>query len=253
MSSSPQGLSPDTGGAASRVLVGTSGYNYAEWRGNFYPEKLPAKKMLPFYAERLSTVEINYTFYRMPTERLVAGWSEVTPDTFRLTLKAPRRITHLARLRGCEDTVSAFCDVAQTLGPKLGVLLFQLPPSFKKDLAVLDEFLGTLPPRARAAFEFRHASWHDAEVFDRLRARRLALCVADSERVTTPVEVAAPYGYFRLRDQGYQPDDIARWAQTITTACADCDEVFVYFKHEDEGKGPEFARLLLEALPGASR
>ncbi len=253
MSSSPQVLSPDTGGAAPRLLVGTSGYNYAEWKGNFYPEKLPAKKMLPFYAERLSTVEINYTFYRMPTERLLAGWSEVTPDTFRLTLKAPRRITHLARLRGCEDTVSAFCDVAQTLGPKLGVLLFQLPPSFKKDLAVLDEFLGTLPPGVRAAFEFRHASWHDAEVFDRLRARRLALCVADSERVTTPVEVTAPYGYFRLRDQGYQPDDIARWAQTITTACADCDEVFVYFKHEDEGKGPEFARLLLEALPGPSR
>ena len=105
-------------------MVGTSGYNYAEWKGSFYPEKLPAKKMLPFYAERLSTVEINYTFYRMPTDRLLAGWSEVTPDRFRLTLKAPRRITHLARLRGCEETVTACCDAAQTLGPKLGVLLF---------------------------------------------------------------------------------------------------------------------------------
>ena len=249
MSSSPLAEGADSGAAASRILVGTSGYNYAEWKGSFYPEKLPAKKMLPFYAERLTTVEINYTFYRMPTDRLLAGWSDVTPDHFRFTLKAPRRITHLARLRGCEETVTAFCDAAQTLGPKLGVLLFQLPPSFKKDLAVLDGFLDMLPPGVRAAFEFRHVSWHDPDVFDRLRARRLALCVADSERLTTPVEVTAPYGYFRLRDQGYQPDDIARWADTIATACANCDEVFVYFKHEDEGKGPEFARLLLDALP----
>jgi uncharacterized protein YecE (DUF72 family) len=236
-----------------RILVGTSGYNYAEWKGSFYPEKLPAKKMLPFYAERLSTVEINYTFYRMPTDSLLAGWSEVTPDHFRFTLKAPRRITHIARLRGCEEMASAFCGAAQTLGAKLGVLLFQLPPSFKKDLAVFDEFLGILPPGVRAAFEFRHVSWHDPDVFDRLRARRLALCVADSERMTTPIEVTAPYGYFRLRDQGYQPDDIARWAETIATASAACGEVFVYFKHEDEGKGPEFARMLLDALPAPAR
>ena len=117
------------------------------------------------------------------------------------------------------------------------MLLFQLPPSFKKDLAVLDGFLDMLPPGVRAAFEFRHDSWHDPDVFDRLRARRLALCVADSERLTTPVEVTAPYGYFRLRDQGYERDDIARWADTIATACASCDEVFAYFKHEDEGRG----------------
>lgn len=189
-------------------------------RGNFYPEKLSAKKMLPFYTERLSTVEINYAFYRMPTDSLLAGWSEVTLDHFRFTLKAPRRITHIARLRGREEMVSAFCGAAQTLGAQLGVLLFQLPPSFKKDLAVFDEFLGILPPGVRAAFEFRHVSWHDPDVFDRLRARRLALCVADSERMTTPTAVTAPYGYFRLRDQGYQPDDIARWAETIATASA---------------------------------
>ena len=165
-----------------RILVGTSGYNYAEWKGSFYPDKLSSKKMLPFYAQRLPTVEINYTFYRMPTERLLAGWSEVTPAHFRFTLKAPRRITHEARLRRSEETTAVFCGAAQSLGPKLGVLLFQLPPSFKKDLAVLDDFLGVLPPGVRAAFEFRHASWHDAEVFERLRARRLALCIADSER-----------------------------------------------------------------------
>ena len=229
--------------------IGTSGYNYPEWRGSFYPEKFSSKKMLPYYAERLSTVEINYTFYRMPTDRLLAGWSEVTPDHFRFTLKAPRRITHDARLRGCEDTTAAFCDAAATLGPKLGVLLFQLPPSFKKDLAVFDAFLESLPPGARAAFEFRHASWHDADVFDRLRARGLALCVADSERLTTPVEVTADYAYFRLRDEGYQQEDLARWAATVADRTAACREVFVYFKHEDEGKGPEFARRFLDAWP----
>lgn len=196
---------------ASRVLMGTSDYNYVEWKGRFYPEKLTAKKMLPFYAERLSTVEINYTFYRMPTDSLLTGWSEVTLDHFRFTLKAPRRITHIARLRGCEEMVSEFCGAAQTRGAQLGVRLFQLPPSFEKNLAVFDEFFGILPPGVRAAFEFRHTPWHDPDVFDRLRARRLALCVADSERMTTPTEVAVPYGYFGLRDQVYQPDDIARW------------------------------------------
>ena len=244
-------LGPGDGiAAAARVLVGTSGYNYAEWKGSFYPDTLSSKKMLPFYAARLPTVEINYTFYRMPTERLLAGWSEVTPDHFRFTLKAPRRITHDARLRRCEESTAAFCGAAQTLGPKLGVLLFQLPPSFKKDLVVLDDFLAVLTPAVRAAFEFRHASWHDAVVFERLRARGLALCVADSERLTTPVEITADYAYFRfrLRDEGYQPGDIIRWAETIAMSTAACREVFVYFKHEDQGKGPELARLLIEAL-----
>ncbi len=140
-------LGPGDGiAAASRVLVGTSGYNYTEWKGSFYPDTLSSKKMLSFYAARPPTVEINYTLYRMPTERLLAGWSEVTPDHFRFTLKAPRRITHDARLRRCEESTAAFCGAAQTLGAKLGMLLFQLPPSFKKDLAVLDDFLAVLPP-----------------------------------------------------------------------------------------------------------
>ena len=232
-----------------RILVGTSGYNYNEWKGSFYPDRISSKKMLPYYAERLPTVEINYTFYRMPTERLLSGWSEATPDHFRFTLKAPRRITHDARLRGCEEATGAFCEAAATLGSKLGVLLFQLPPSFRKDLAIFDAFLDTLPPGARVAFEFRHVSWHDADILDRLRERGLALCVADSERMSTPVEVTAPYAYFRLRDEGYQPADLARWAETIAERTAGCGEVFVYFKHEDEGKGPEFARRFIEAWP----
>jgi uncharacterized protein YecE (DUF72 family) len=231
-----------------RVQVGTSGYNYPEWKGSFYPEKLPAAKMLTYYAERLSTVEINYTFYRTPNRKILAGWSDATPPRFKLTLKAPKRITHEARLRDCADRLRYFVDTAATLGPKLGALLFQLPPNFRQDLAVLDAFLEVFPPGVVAAFEFRHGSWLNDEVYRRLKARNLALCVADSETMATPVEITADYAYFRLRDEGYTPDDIGRWAQTIRERTAGCSEVFVYFKHEEAGKGPEFARHLLDAL-----
>jgi uncharacterized protein YecE (DUF72 family) len=230
------------------IWVGTSGYNYPEWKGSFYPERLPAAKMLPYYAERFPTVEINYTFYRAPDEKILKGWDRATPDRFTLTLKAPRRITHDARLKDCGDLVRRFFETSAVLGPKLGALLFQLPPNLKKDLALLDAFLETFPPRACAAFEFRHASWFDDEVYARLRSRNLALCVADSEKLSTPVEVTADYGYFRLRDEGYGPDDIARWATTIRERTVACRDVFVYFKHEEVGKGPEFARLLTQML-----
>jgi uncharacterized protein YecE (DUF72 family) len=230
------------------IWVGTSGYNYPEWRGSFYPEKFPTAKMLPYYAERFQTVEINYTFYRSPNEKILAGWNRETPDRFKLTLKAPKRITHDARLRDCADKVRYFLDTAATLGPKLGALLFQLPPYLRKDLAVFDAFLDAFPPHVCAAFEFRHVSWLDDEVYARLKAKNLALCVADSEKLSTPVEITADYGYFRLRDEGYTPDDIARWAQTIHDRTSGCTDVFVYFKHEEAGKGPEFARLLLDAM-----
>ncbi len=230
------------------IWIGTSGYNYPEWKGSFYPSDLPAAKMLPYYAARLPTVEINYTFYRMPTEKLVAGWAAQTPSPYKLTLKAPRRITHDSRLRNCGDLVRGFCAVAESLGDKLGALLFQLPPSTKKDLPLFDAFLAELPPKVCAAFEFRHASWLDDEVFGRLTARGLALCVADSEKMSTPVRVTADYAYFRLRDEGYTADHIARWAQTIQRTAEDCRDVFVYFKHEEEGKGPEFAALLRQHL-----
>ncbi|HEY7964890.1 MAG TPA: DUF72 domain-containing protein [Steroidobacteraceae bacterium] len=231
-----------------RTWVGTSGYNYPEWKGSFYPEKMPAAKMLPFYAAAFSTVEINYTFYRVPNEKTLAGWSRETPDGFRLTLKAPKRITHIAKLHDCADLLQYFLKTAGTLGPKLGAILFQLPPYFRKDLQVFDEFLALLPTGCCAAFEFRHASWMDAEVFARLRARNLALCIADSEKFSTPLEITADYGYFRLRDEGYTPEDLCRWAATIRTSAAACSDVFVYFKHEEAGKGPQFARRLLDAL-----
>lgn len=230
------------------IWVGTSGYNYPEWKGSFYPADLPAKKMLPYYAARFPTVEINYTFYRMPTEKLVAGWAGQTPVPYKITLKAPRRITHESRLRHCGEMTSAFCQAAGTAGDKLGALLFQLPPSAKKDLPLLDDFLAEMPVRVCAAFEFRHRSWLVDEVFERLRGRNLALCVADSEKLSVPVRITADYAYFRLRDEGYTSEDIHRWADTIQRETEGCRDVFVYFKHEDEGKGPDFARLLMKRL-----
>ena len=157
------------------IWVGTSGYNYPEWKGSFYPDTMPAAKMLPYYAERFPTVEINYTFYRAPNEKILAGWSNATPERFKLTLKAPKRITHDARLKDCADRLQYFIDTAVTLGPKLGALLFQLPPNFKQDLAVLDAFLETVPSGTVAAFEFRHGSWLNDDVYRRLQARNLAL------------------------------------------------------------------------------
>jgi uncharacterized protein YecE (DUF72 family) len=234
------------------IWVGTSGYNYPEWKGTFYPETLPAAKMLPYYAEHFPTVEINYTFYRAPNEKILDGWNKATPERFKLTLKAPKRITHDRRLRDCADPVRQFLETAATLGPKLGVLLFQLPPNLKTDLALFDAFLDTFPPRVDAAFEFRHVSWLDEEVYSRLRARNLALCVADSERLSTPVELTADYGYFRLRDEGYTADDITRWADIIQQRTAGCRDVFVYFKHEESGKGPEFGKMLMEQLHARS-
>ncbi|MFL6547887.1 MAG: DUF72 domain-containing protein [Povalibacter sp.] len=234
------------------IWVGTSGYNYPEWKGSFYPQRLPAAKMLPYYAQRLSTVEINYTYYRMPNQKILQSWDDATPQQFKLTLKAPKRITHDARLRNCADSVKFFTDTAIKLGPKLGALLFQLPPAFKQDLPLLDTFLTTLPPGTCAAFEFRHGSWLNEEVYARLRERNLALCVADSETMATPIVITAEYGYFRLRDEGYTPAEIGEWARRIRESTAHCKDVYVYFKHEESGIGPQFAKIFTDALALAS-
>ena len=230
-----------------RVLVGTSGYNSPEWRGTFYPEKFSTSKMLAYYAERFPTVEINYTFYRLPTEKLLAGWAAGTPDSFCFTLKAPRRITHDAKLQRCEELLQAFCRTARTIGPRLASLLFQLPPTLRKDAATLRNFVELLPEGTRAAFEFRHPSWFDDEVYDVLRSRNVALCVADSEKLSTPEVTTADHAYFRLRDEGYQQGDIERWAGVVRRLQGVTD-VFVYFKHEEQGLGPEFARRFVDAL-----
>jgi uncharacterized protein YecE (DUF72 family) len=231
-----------------RVHVGTSGYNYPEWRGTFYPDGFSTKKMFGFYAERFHTVEINYTFYRMPNEKLIAGWAEQAPDGFQYTLKAPKRITHERRLKDCADQTEMFTGVARGLGAKLATLLFQLPPTMKCDLQRLDDFLATLPKDLKTAFEFRHDSWLSDDVYRRLHDAGAALCIADFGDKTTPLQATARYGYFRLRDEGYQPADLARWADTIAAKSSDWDDVFVYFKHEEEGKGPEFAKLFVGEL-----
>ena len=232
------------------ILVGTSGYNYPEWKGSFYPADLPTAKMLPYYASKFRTVEINYTFYRMPTPKLVAGWRAQVPTEFRFTLKAPKRITHDKRLRAADvaDSLQGFITAASELGPQMAALLFQLPPNFKKDLPLLKEFLSLLPPKTTAAFEFRNASWLEDDVYEALRARNIALCIADSETRETPIVSTADYAYLRLRDEGYGDADIAKWTDTAKRLGDTAKDVFVYFKHEDEGKGAAFGQRMLALL-----
>jgi uncharacterized protein YecE (DUF72 family) len=229
------------------VRVGTSGYNYPEWKGTFYPADLKPAKMLSFYAERFSTVEINATFYRMPTPTTVQSWAKMVPETFVFVLKAPQRITHFARLRSADDAVRFFCDTARLLGGRLGPLFFQLPPNFKKDVARLGDLLAQLPPDLRAAFEFRHPSWFADEVYDRLRARNAALCIADTEEGSTPAVATADWGYLRLRAVQYTDAQLAEWVAVMRRIGADWRDAFVFFKHEDEGTGPALARRF-EAL-----
>ncbi len=230
------------------IYIGTSGYNYPEWRGSFYPERLPTDKMLSYYAERFSTVEINYTFYRMPNAKAVAGWDAGTPAGFRFALKASRRITHDARLKDVDEPLRYFLDTASHLGPKQGPVLFQLPPNFKKDLGRLGDLLVKIPPATRCAFEFRHESWFCDDVCERLRGGNAALCVADTQKGTTPLVATADFGYFRLRDEGYTANDIKRWSQTIGRLGAGWRDTFVYFKHEEAGAGPAFAQQLKALL-----
>lgn len=227
-----------------QILTGTSGYSYKEWLGHFYPEKLPASAMLRYYAERFPTVEINNTFYRMPAETMLAGWAKEVPDHFAFTLKAPRHITHDRRLREAESAVAEFLRRAAVLGDKLGVLLFQLPPFLRKDLPRLRDFLGVLPSGRRVAFEFRHASWQDDEVYEALRACAAILCVADTDKGDTPFVVTSDCGYLRLRRSHYDDGDLAAWVERI--AAQRLALTYVYFKHEDEALGTRFARRFNE-------
>jgi len=223
------------------MRIGTSGYNYPEWRGSFYPDKFPASKMLPYYAARFSTVEINYTFYRMPTAKIVASWDAETPDGFCFALKAPRRITHDARLKDVDEPLRYFLDTARALGPKLGPILFQLPPNFKKDLSRLGDLLARLPADLCYAFEFRHASWHAGDLYEQLERRNAALCIADSDKSTTPLVATADFGYLRLRDEGYSEGALAEWGRKVTQLGAPWRDAYVYFKHEESGIGPILA------------
>jgi uncharacterized protein YecE (DUF72 family) len=224
------------------VAAGTSGFSYKEWIGSFYPPKLPAARMLQFYAERLPTVELNNTFYRMPNEALVRGWNERTPASFRFVLKAPRQMTHIRKLVDCADALARFLTVAGTLGDKLGPLLFQLPPTFQRDVDRLAAFLQLLPKGVRTAFEFRHPSWFDESTYGALRAHGAALCIAEVDDEPPPLVATADFGYLRLRREDYTPAQIAGWAEALRRL--PFREAYVFFKHEV--RAPALAHALSE-------
>ncbi len=203
--------------------------------------------MLPFYAERFSTTEINYTFHRIPSAKTIDNWKQLTPAKFRFALKAPQKITHFAKLRNCADTLEYFCKVISGLGERLGPVLFQLPPNFKKDADVLSSFLRELPSM-RAAFEFRHDSWFDDDIFEMLKARNIALCIADTEKLAAPKTATADYGYLRLRREDYKNVDIERWAKFVREQKPNWRDAFAYFKHEESGIGPKLAAEMMKIL-----
>lgn len=230
-----------------KIRAGTSGYSYKEWKGTFYPADLPAAKMLPYYAKSFSTVEINNTFYRRPTEKLLLSWAEQVPDDFAFVLKAPRRISHDRRLKDVQEDVGYLMETVRVLGEKRGPLLFQLPPFLKKDVATLVDFLSLLPADARPTFEFRNQSWFDDEVLAVLREHNAALCLAEAENdVEVPFAATASWGYLRLRRPDYTDKDLRDWARRIRDQ--PWTDAFVFFKHEDEAKGPKFAKRFLELL-----
>jgi uncharacterized protein YecE (DUF72 family) len=236
----------------STFWIGTSGYNYKEWKGNFYPPELSEQEMLKYYGQRFSTVEINYTFYRMPNVRTLQGWAKETPEHFMFTLKAPRRITHDLRLRDAGDALTYFCETAKALKQRLGALLFQLPPFLKKDLPRLEDFLHQLPPGFRPAFEFRNQSWFADDIYECLQRFDAALCIAEHEDRHAPLQPTANFGYFRLRKPDYSDAELAAWVQRIEEAAQRWTDVFIYFKHEEAGKGPLYAAKLSNLLQPAT-
>ena len=228
-----------------KLFVGTSGYSYKEWKGSFYPDDIAAGDMLGYYATKLPSVEINNTFYRLPRASVLETWAGQVPDDFRFAIKASRRITHMKRLKDAGDETGYLQETLGTLGPKLGVVLFQLPPNLKQDLTRLTEFIELLAPETRAVFEFRHPSWFAEATYALLRERRCALCLADVDDEPKPELVAtAPWGYLRLRRKDYSDEGLSDWAAKI--AEQEWEEAYVFFKHEDGAAGPAMAGNFLE-------
>ncbi len=227
------------------VIVGTSGYSYKEWKGTFYPADLPAAKMLPFYAQHFGSVEINNTFYRMPDVKTVEKWAGEVPDGFRFVLKAPQWIT--SPKFDSRRSIARFFDVASTLGAKLGPSLFRMQA--QKDVHLLRELLSFMPPGCRVCVEFRHDSWMDEEVFAVLREHDVPLCLSDTDEVTDPdtlIVKTASWAYFRLRRADYSDEQLAAWARRMEAQS--WSDTYVFFKHEDEGKGPVFAKRFVSQL-----
>lgn len=226
------------------INIGTSGYSYKEWKGTFYPEELKPADMLSFYAERLGTVEINNTFYRMPTKKLLEEWASKVPDTFRFVLKVSQKVTHYKRLKGVDEEIEYLMKTVRVLGPRLGPLLVQIPPNFARDDDRLSAFLD-LVAGVRVALEVRHASWRVPEVFSLLQKHGVALVASETdEEPDPPMEQTAPWGYLRLRKSSYKDGEIAEWSRKI--AAQGWEEAFVFFKHEVIG--PDLAQQLSAAV-----
>jgi uncharacterized protein YecE (DUF72 family) len=223
------------------VWFGTSGFSYKEWKPIFYPEELSDKKFLEYYSRQLNSVEIDYTFYRMPNQKTIESWRLATPENFRFTLKASQQITHRQRLKVPSEALEYFLGVAPGLESRLGMILYQLPPFFRCDAQKLDMFLSTLPRGIRSAFEFRHDSWFVDDVYRLLRKHGIALCIHDADDRTTPMELTAGYTYIRLRRSEYVPEVKREWQKRIRDWAAAGTEVFAYVKHEDNPHAPVIA------------
>jgi uncharacterized protein YecE (DUF72 family) len=227
------------------LYVGTSGYSYKEWKGSFYPEKLPAKEMLSYYASRLPAVEINNTFYRLPQKSMLENWKEQVPENFRFSVKASQRITHFKRLKDVAEETRYLIEAVSVLEDRLGVMLFQLPPNMKKDFPRLEIFVNLLPAGTRAAFEFRHPTWFDDDVLELLRSKNQALCISDTDDLpASRIDKTADWGYLRLRRVEYSTTNLAEWLGRVRDQ--NWNEAFVFFKHEDEGTGPKLAAQFID-------
>lgn len=234
-----------------KTHVGTSGWSYKEWKGSFYPEKMPPEDMLRFYGSRFPTVEVNNSFYRIPSERVLAGWAEQVPDGFRFVLKASRRVTHNSRLKDEDGSLAYFLQAINILGERLGPTLFQLPPTFKKDASRLADFLARLPRRWSAAMEFRHPTWFDEEVSDLLRGRDVALVAVDEDDEDgkgAPLVPTASWGYVRLRRTKYDTAALQNWADRIRNQ--PWNEAYIFLKHEEGSPAGPAAAQEMKRLTG---
>ena len=231
-----------------KIHIGTSGFAYKEWKGKFYPQKLPQRLFLAHYAESFDCVEINSTFYRMPKESVLLQWVQQVPDGFRFVLKMSNRITHRKVFDEEPDSTAYFIRTSSVLGGKLGPTLVQLPPYSQKDLARLRKFLDQFPPRWRVAMEFRHQSWFVAEVFEFLKERGVCLVHVDAEesKVDTKLVPTAAWGYLRLRGQDYSRDELKAWVGAVEAQ--GWEDAFVFFKHEDEALGPAMGQQFMELV-----
>jgi len=230
-------------GTGTRIVCGTSGFSFAEWKGTFYPEGLAEGAMLSFYGRELPVVEINNTFYRLPSPRILGEWAAAVPETFRFCLKASQRITHYARLAGAKELVDRFFFAKQALGPKAGPSLFQLPPQMKKDVGRLRAFFDDVPVGERLVFELGSRSWFDDEVYEVLRSRGATACIVDDEKRPMTLVRTAPFAYLRLRRPEYTDAELQGWLTALNDA--GYEEAFVFFKHEEAGAGPRLAKRML--------